>query len=225
MKFAIAKEHKDYFDKKGWIEFEDLLSDEQFLLLKDAIREVLSERTKKPYAKIIYSSETLFKQGRDLWRSHENVSKIAEARRMAETAAELFEKKALRLGFDQFFPSANPSSWPLFEQVCPIDSISCIKEIVGGFIIALENQTDENLAENMFPKKAGNILFFKGNVPIDWKFLCHQSKQPFYLVAYTLPTARYYLEMADPNTHDLKKLGYIFNDKLKDNLHPLVFRN
>ncbi len=44
MKFAITKDHRNFFQKHGWIEFEGLLSDDQLKTANQAIDQALAAR-------------------------------------------------------------------------------------------------------------------------------------------------------------------------------------
>lgn len=239
MKFATAKEHRVFFQKQGWIEFEGLLSNEQLTLANQAIDQILTERLKTtPDQLNLVSSEDLFVKGHDLWRSHAVLRKLATHVRFAEIAAELTEKKSLRLGYDQLFVVQHPfqisqQEPPLYSdflsKTLSLEAVSCLSEVECGLLFALGGQEDsisETKAEgiDVFPHKAGQAIFIHPHLPIQWKNLYAHVNQRFYLIVYSALSARYQLQVQDPHTHDLKRLGYVFNDKLNDKLHPIVYR-
>lgn len=240
MKLSTAKEHRDFFHKNGWIEFEEFLSNENLAQTGKAVDQVLSERLKTSEAQLRFiSPEMLFLQGRDLWRSSPSLHKLAAQVRFAEIASELIEKKPLRLGYDQLIPApAHMQSGDgreavyahFLEQPAALESVSCLKGVLCGLIWALDdlvqNVEEAPLAEgiDIFPKKGGNAIYFKPDVLINWKALYSHPGQRFYMVVYTSAFSLYILQPQDPHTHSLKRLGYIFNDKLNDRLHPIVYR-
>lgn len=240
MKFATAKEHRDFFQKQGWIEFEDLLSNDQLTLINQAIDQVLAERLNvTPEQLRLLSSEKFYLQGHDLWRSHSFLQKIVTQVRFAEIASELIEKRSLRLGYDQLFSAYHQTSFsreisPVYsgflERIAPLDAVSCVQGVACGLLLGLEGKKEHSEeiipleGIDVFPSQAGRAIFFQPSVPINWSRLYTHLGQRFYLIVYAFASARYLLQPQDPHTHALKRLGYIFNDKLNDKLHPFVYR-
>lgn len=230
MKISIAKEHKDFFEKEGWIEFEELLSPSQLNQFNQAIDLALKERLQLPPEKINkLSHEELFAAGRDLSRQHEALRKCVSQPRLAEIASSLVEKKPLRLGYDQLLPTFTPS---LFHDLAPqtyekfidlattLEEVSCLTDVAVGLIICLGPETDEETLS--FNK--GYVAFFNPQAPLALVRLKSHPGQRYLMIVYTETQANYILQPNDPHTHDLKKLGYVFNDKLSDKTHPIVYR-
>jgi len=246
MKFSTAKEHRDFFQKHGWIEFEGFIPADQLTLVNHAIDLVLAERSKViPERLKTLSSEKMFLEGRDLWRLSPFLQKYVAHSRFTEIASELIEVKSLRLGYDQFFPSrqekpfANETSQVyshFLEQITPLQTVSCLKGIACGFMISLggkeveKGEKIEDPLENpvegidVFPREAGHVIFFQPNLVINWNQLYSHLGQKYYMVVYTQIHANYQLEPQDPHTHTLKRVGYVFNDKLDDRLNPIIYR-
>lgn len=240
MKFATAKEHRDFFQKHGWIEFEGLISDEQLVLVNQAIDQVLAERLNVSSDRLrLLASENFFLEGRDLWRSNQTLRKLVTQARFAEIASELIEKRPLRLGYDQFFPARIKTQFSqlthqvyshFLEQTAHLEDISCLQGVVCGLILALGGKSDVASEEgpsdgiDIFPSQPGRVIVFKSNALVNWNNLYVHEGQRFYLIVYTQAFAYYQLQSRDPHTHALKRLGYIFNDKLNDKLHPIVYR-
>lgn len=244
MKFATAKEHRDFFQKHGWIEFEALLPNDQLALANQAIDQTLAERLNvSPQQLRLSSSEQFYLQGHDLWRSNAFLHKFITQVRFAEIASELIEKKPLRLGYDQFFPSRQQmpltkedlSIYSRFlERTAPLEAVCCLQGVACGLLISLSAREGNIPAKeatevspegiNIFPSQPGHIVFFQPNVSINWNHLYTHLGQRFYLIVYTLASAYYQLQPQDPHTHALKRLGYVFNDKLSDKLNPIVYR-
>jgi hypothetical protein len=240
MKFAIAKEHKDFFQKQGWIEFEDLISHDQLVLANEAIDQVLAERLNISVGRLhLLPSEQLYLHGRDLWRSHPQLRKLVTQIRFAEIASELIEKKPLRLGYDQLFPARDQTPFSeaasqvyshFLEQTATLEAVSCLQGVNCGLLLALGGKQKASTESHsmggidIFPSQPGHAIFFQANVPIQWNTLYAHAGQRFYLIVYTQASAHYQLQPQDPHTHALKRLGYIFNDKLNDRLNPIVYR-
>lgn len=243
MKFATSKPHRDFFHKNGWIEFDDLLSEEQLSLANQAIDQVLEERLKISKQKLsTVSAEVAYAHGRDLWRSHSGLKKIAVQTKFGEITAELIETKPLRLGNDQVFimpekisVSSEPSVFSDFlNKTISLEEASCLHGVVSGVVFALNDGNADSVAEkaseqtqegiDVFPVKAGNAIFFRANVQVNWHCLSMHTGQRFYMIVYTESSSFYRLQPKDPHTHALKRLGYVFNDRLLDKLNPIVCR-
>jgi hypothetical protein len=244
MKFAIAKEHRDFFQKKGMIEFEELLPTDQLALLNRTIDEALSNRLDKPQEHMkMQLSEALFLEGRDLWRSNEQLRKLVCQPRLAQIASELIEKKALRLGYTQFFPSNYEVQYDrdykgiyrhFIQQNIDLQSVSCLENVACGLMLCLSKpdqvkpvadiKEEEEKGMDIFPWQPGQVVYFQPEVLVDWQKLSRHSGFRFFLIVYTEAYSHYLLRPEDPHTHFLKHQGYVFNDKLVDRLHPIVYR-
>lgn len=235
MKKAVAKEHREFYKKNGWIEFENLLSKEQVEQFNRLIDQTLSTKLQVPEDKTFtIPAEKAFQQGRDLWRDDETIRKLVFLPKMGEVVSELIELKPLRIGYDQFLPpisinniSRNPLYSKFLKTEQDLESMSCIKGLVGGMIICLKDEVKAPETENemdLFPKNAGHVIIFNPQMPFNFSHLTAHFDQRYYLIAYAQNTSYYYLQPNDPHTHSLKKFGYIYNDKLSDKINPIVYR-
>lgn len=244
MKFAVAKEHKDFFYKHGWIEFEKFISPEQLESINAAVDQSLADRLKIPLYKLPHHpSETFFLHGRDLSRSVPELRSFVLQARFAEIASELLEQKPLRLGYDQLFParyshsdhSFDPKSKKPYksfiEQTATIEEVSSLEGVLGGLMICLKSESTqsptgkiETTGVDVFPSLPGQVIFFSPSTRINWNnFYAHEGHR-FYLIVYAQSTTLYQLKARDPHAHYLKQLGYIINEKLTDKLNPIVYR-
>ena len=241
MKITISKDHRFFFQKQGWIEFEAFFSPDQLLKLNQALDETLAERLHIPVERLRQTiSENAFLQGRDLWRSHSFLKTFVTQPRIGQIATELLEEQILRLGYDQLLPARLEASNPLsssqvyshfLSEVTSLESVSCVKGIKCGVIIALNEKSSSEKTEasgpqgiDIFPNQPGNAIFFQSQLPIQWENLYAHPGQRYYLIVYAEKHAYYQLQPQDPHTHALKRTGYIFNDKLTDRLNPIVYR-
>ncbi len=247
MKIAIAKEHREFYKKNGWIEFENILTNDQLVLFNRSIDQVLSEKLKVPEDKVVaVSSESAFQHGRDLWRSNEALRKLIFMPRIGEIVSELIELKPLRIGYDQYLPpiaASSISKSPLYHKFLGdeqnLENMSSIKGVVAGLIICLTS-TKEEVEENkevevnkqvevnnqidIFPNLPGHVIVINPTVSFNFSNLPTHPNQRYYLIVYVQNSSYYYLQPNDPHTHHLKKYGYVFNDKLSDKLNPVVYR-
>lgn len=247
MKFSISNEHRHYFQKKLAIEFEGLLTQEQAKELQTACHETLSARLGTTRKIKDQSDDQLFLAGHDLWRSQDFIKKIVTQRLLAEIASELIERKPLRLGYDQFFLCPTQTyqglvASPLInflQQQPTIKEISCINRILCGVMLCLTGAKGKDILDvshmedpqsllippvNLFSTVSGNGVFFHPDARIDFQELLKHPGQNYLMIIYTQAVAQYMLQEADPHTHDLKRLGYVFGDRLTDKLNPIVYR-
>lgn len=234
MKLAIIKEHRDFFQKNGLIEFEDFLTEEQIQAFDQGINQALAQKTGLSAEKWRQlSSDQLFVQGRDLWRSDEGLRKLTCQPRLAQIVSELIEQKPLRLGYSQLLTvrQSEPSgkqptvSSQFFQQQASLNDVSCLSGVACGLLLCLSGaEEEESHASDIFPYKPGHAILFQPTLTVPWEQIYQHAGQRFYLITYTYLLAHYQLQPKDPHTHLLKHLGYVFNDKLSDRLNPVVFR-
>lgn len=240
MKLAIVKEHRDFFQKQGFIEFENFLTQSQLKEWNQAIDQALASRLEVTVDSVKRSSaEKLFLQSRDLWRTHEPLKKLVCQPRYAKIASELVEAAPIRLGYDQFFPvsyeALNLAKEDVYTRYLqPIENLesrSCLRGVLCGLMLALGPAEDEvSQSENLeagidvFPHPPGHAIFFQPQAEVNWNQFYQHAGQRFFLIVYTQLFAYYELQPKDPHTHALKHLGYIFNDKLSDRLNPTLYR-
>ena len=242
MKYAVASEHRDFFNKNGAIEFDGLLNQEQLSQLGASVNEALSAKMKVPPEKLDKEhSEKQFSSGRDLWRHSPALKKLISHNRFAEIASELVQHKPLRLGYDQYFPKASRHGVKsgerhdfadLIEKEKTLNDISCLQGVLCGLMICIDGEKTVEPALNpeeapqvdIFASKAGNGVFFSPEKLIDFGKLRGLPGHRYLLVVYTESTTLYVLRDDDPHTHALKRLGYVFGDKLSDKLNPIIYR-
>lgn len=237
MKNAVAKEHRDFFQKEGWIEFEGIFTPAQINQYNSAIDEALSQRLKVTPAQLSkISSEKIFLQSRDLWRSSDVLRKLICHPKLAEIAVALTDQRLVRLGYDQLLPAppmknvVNEQIYaPFLQKKVPLDDISCVKGLIGGVLIplspAIPESSDQNDGPDLFSTTQGNVIIVSPTGLIDLKNLYRHPGSRYYLIVYADAFATYCMQPNDPQGSMLKSLGYVYNDKLLDRLHPIIYRS
>lgn len=234
MKYTIASEHRDFFRKNQIIEFEDIVSKDQLHKINAEIADIVSKRqglAKDKFDKI--SSGNKFLQGRDLLRESP-VLKKAYAQ-FAEYAAALSEKNGLRFGCDQYLPWIHSSNLPidrtsyssLFKQPMTLNDFISLKDIICGFILCLNEAPQEAIeAENPlpFPHKDGSAVFVGPEHLLNFRELSETMGANYLLIVFAESAATYDPKAADPFANQLKHMGYIPGEKLKEKTHPLLCR-
>lgn len=232
MKFAIASEHRDFFQKQRTIEFDNLLSQKQMSALCEGVESSLSERLVND--PLSASPGKQFLSGHDLWRSSAQVKKVVMQKQLAQCAADLAEVSALRFGYDQLFPELRGRTYRsaisdayhhLLNHSASLNGISSIQGIVCGLMLCLQgDSTGPAETGSVFTTIPGNGVFIHPDFILDFQYLMKHPMQRYLLIVYTKNNAVYARNDADPHTHALKPLGYNFGEKLSDKFHPMVCR-
>lgn len=240
IKFALAKEHRLHFERQQLLELEGILAPLQIHQLQEKINQVISHSAPPKNWKRASVVERNFKEGRDLWRKDQAIRKLVTDKGLAKIASELLGGKFLRLGYDQLLSNvaflndplevlpADSIYAPLLNKPTTLEEMSCIQGVLCGVCICLsssETITESLLPQNsLFSNHLGNVVFFSADKSIDFSELKNCPSQEFLLIAYAAKTALYVPNEADAHQHALKKLSYVFGDRLTDELHPVVCR-
>lgn len=231
MRYAVDKQHRDFFRKTGYIELEGLFPSAQRLTLNESIDNSLAVRCNIPLDKVsLCPAEQQFLAGRDLWRDTHEVRKLMLHGSLSELVEELIEERAMRIGYDQLFPilpkrqTENVYSHYLKQSGSLID-ISPISGLLCGILIPLspeEMGEEAPTTTNLFACKPGNAVFFQPQVALPFDTLFSLPRQRYLLCVYAQSNATYMLQSRDPHTHAWKRLGYRVGERLNDKFHPLV---
>lgn len=236
MKFSVAYEHRQFFRKENYIEFDELLSPNQLAELTKAIDSTLATRLSVDESGVKRQpADKVFMVGHDLWRTNEGLKRIVMHPHLSTIAAELVETKDLRLGYDLLFPDLarrfhDTRGENLLEKFLKkthsINEMSSLEGIACGLLICLSEPLKPELSseEAYIPKVPGNGIFLSPELVIDFPKLAPQQGN-YFLIVYTYSAAYYILNEENPYAHELKHLGYHFGDKLNDKLNPIVYRS
>lgn len=247
MKLAISPEQRQFFRKHHQLELEGLLKPEQLKKINASLEGVIAQRLNiKPDRAFLETSGRLYASGHDVWRSDETLKKLVLNSQFAELVSELIEFKPLRIGFDQFYPSLpieylRTSHRDSYREVIlkanSLKNLSSVQGTLCGLLICLSGSTQEDSegatetdpanAHSQtvaFPKVAGNGIVFTADAMIDFHTLLQKEPHRYLLITYAHPTSIYFFQESDPLTHEMKRLGYVFGDRLSDKLNPIVYR-
>lgn len=176
MKFAVAKEHRDFFRKHFCIEFEGLLLEEQCRKLVEEKNRILLERLHFPKIMLpALSPEDKFMAGYDLWRGSAAAKKIILQRPLAEIGSELVEQKPLRIGYDQLIPSYVPmkaegsenlyGTW--LSEATTLQEISSIQGVVCGLMLCISQPQDVPLENQDAPLENQDAPLENQDAPLE----------------------------------------------------------
>jgi hypothetical protein len=224
MRFAITADHREFFTKNRYIEFEEILPNDQVALLKKNAEETIAKRLRITPEKLKEkNAPELYSAGYDLWRDNEEIKKISHKQAFSSLASELMQAIPLRYGFDQYFATYQCSATSPYDVPYSLQDISCIHPLAGGLLLPLQDLSSPPTFFPM-PLKIGNGLFISPTFALPWPHLFSTCGLCFFLIGYAAEKASFCADSHDPHAVSLKKLGYVFNDPLKDAIHPIVFR-
>lgn len=224
MRFAITADHQEFFTKNHYIEFEGILPSQQIASLKENVHKTIGKRLRispeKLYEK---TAPEIYQAGYDLWRDNEDIKKIAHKQAFASIASELMQVLPLRYGFDQYFATFQCNAASPYDLPSSLQNISCIHPLAGGLILPLQDLPSPPTFFPM-PLKAGNALFISPTFALPWPQLFSTCGLYFFLITYAMEKSFFRSDSHDPHAASLKKLGYAYNDVLKDSIHPIILR-
>lgn len=223
MRFAITADHREFFTKNNFIEFEDMISLDQISALKKNLEAAVAKRLNVSEAQLKQkSAPEIYQAGYDLWRDNEAIKKIAHKHSFAALAGELLQTVPLRYAFDQYFAMTKCTVSP-YDVPSSLQDISCLSPLAGALIIPLH---DLPTPPSFFPMplKAGHALFISPSFSLPWPQLFSTPDLNFFLIAYAMDKTFFRPDSRDPHAVKLKKLGYVYNDLLNDTVHPIVLR-
>jgi len=235
MKFSVAYEHRQFFSKQNYIEFDELLTCTHCSELTKAIDITLAKRLSVDEVSVSKQpADKVFKVGRDLWRTNDHVKKLVMQPHLSAIAADLVQTKDVRLGYDLLFPELSRRFTlthgerkleDFLSKTHSLNEMSCLDGIACGLLICLSEPAKPELSseEAYIPKIPGNGIYLSPELVIDFPKLAPQQGN-YFLIVYTYSSAYYILNEEDPHAHELKHLGYHFGDKLTDKINPIVHR-
>ena len=213
MRFSTNRRHHTFFHRYKYIEFNDLLTQEEAY--------IFSQRLTKTLQYVDY----------DIWRYNRFNKQFILHSKFAEIASNLTKIRPIRIAFDQLFYTLKDSD--LLTNSLSLNEISCIQGIICGCILSLPRLLNKYpssiFKENHFtsnpiaPQKIGNGVFFTPDLPLNFDYLIHTPNTLQLLIVYAEYKSLYTYQKINPYTHTLKKFGYVFGDRLKNSTHPVLF--
>ncbi len=223
MLHTLRNQHFNFFYQKGFLELEDLLTEEESALLRQEISRVLALRNGVKEDEVEKLSPALrIKKGRDLWRDSPFLSSLIHKKTLGSFASALTKKFPLRFAFDQWVGNGFFSSEPAtLERMSSIQGLACgLLFNLGSPLNDPSQPPSEEKKGYLFPSLPRNGSYLHPTHPIDYR---SHEKGSFYLLVYSQAKAMYAPNPKDPCNNQLKQLGYTSGDSLKDCDHPIVF--
>lgn len=218
MKFTLDSSSLESFNKNRMVEIAGLYDDAALELMNHEIDRFLAKEEAQTQEKAMLC-------GHDLFRKLEKYKKTLQLHSLGQIAYELVAVKPLRLAFDQLLVAPNGIADEFLDTIFlkkegSLKERSCVNELVMGALIALK--AEEALLP--FAAKAGHIVFFSPDITIPFDWLKKRKGDRYLLLAFSTKHAQYIFNEGDPQNHYLKRMGYVYGDKLKDSLNPIFYR-
>ena len=215
MRFALSKDHLDFFYQNHFIELEDLFTEDHIEGLRQSVEEVLIARigaSRDP--------KKVFLHGQNAYKDHPMIKKTVFNKNLASIASELTKIRTLRLASDQIL-AGNLVEDPLFKTEIPLRDLSSLSPLRCGAVIHIA--ASKELIDPL-PKKPGRVTFFSPRLPISFDYLSNTPSLLQLMIFYGSEPLTYTLTPSDPHTHDLKKQGYAFGDPIERSVCPVVIQ-
>jgi len=223
MKLQISQSHRDFFALNRFIEFENLLSLEEGLMVSQTIDAILLKKRLSQAT----SPQDLFLKGRDLWRNSPQVWNFVSSKKFSQIGSQLLHPHlpqrqiSLRLGFDQLL-EIGKTAFPSFYPASTLQEVTSIQPLLGFILFHFRG---EPIDSPPFPKEKVNAVFVSPHYLMPWDLLFQNMLQRFFIIAYCASNSLYLFQPKDLHTHELKRMGYGFGDHLEGKYHPLIFKS
>lgn len=158
------------------------------------------------------------KETRNLQAKAPSFAKLTKSKSIRSIALELTKKTFLKFGLSWTITKDLESSFPdpfYFRQIFSYTGIAM------GVLINLSETESEKDPEDIFPSKPMSATFFKPIKQLDFSKL--NPSDLYTLLIFCYSDSRYKLNPFDPYSHDVKKEGQSFGDKLSEKHHPLIY--
>jgi len=223
MKYAIGNEQRFSLETQRFLEVGPFLSEDQANHLLAEAESVCVERLKINPKDLYWTPNfQLLEAGRDVWRKGESLKSLVIGRKLSELSADVFERKYLRLGMDQFLAPSDNKCDQLFENQT-LDKFFPFQGTTCAVLICLKGLEPAE-GQALFCGRTGHAVFLMSDCVIPLDLLQQRHGERYLLIVYTAENTVYIHQETDPLTYSLKYLGYNFGDRLNDKLNPIVWR-
>lgn len=218
---AISSEHLAFFKAHGYIAFHHLLLETSAKELKIHLEKALAERLGTSVEKLSRKPNCeLFTSAYDLHLVDDTIRKTSHKPRIANVAQQLFDQPLLRFGFSQYLMTSSDPT-PPFSDPFSFEKQSCLTPLAGLLLLNL-GEVHGLLASFSFPQELGSALFISPSLPFPWQEIFQMPHTHLFLIAFAQNKTFFRADTPDPLSLELKKLGYAYNDLIKEPLHPLL---
>jgi hypothetical protein len=232
---AIHKDHHLFFQKNGWIAFEDSLSSDQKASLLEEQLSLLAEHLKvSPLQLSRQSPVSLFSAGTDLWADAPKLRDLVGGGAWGDLLGALFNCRILRLGGTQSWiwrgGSWSAKQIPFQEAELPwisLQQITSVEGLLGGVFFALETPEQTSVSAeiplNPFGPLRGAVIV-RSDLPLQLVPFFSGSSRTYVCVLFAGKQCSFRLAPLDPQPNRMKALGYYPGQPLSERTHPLLWQ-
>lgn len=224
MRFSLPDSYYEFFLRNQVLEIEDLLSEQETKDLCEQTEAILLKKLhQKPLE--VTSNLEIWQKGKNHWLESPEIKKILFRLQLGEICHFLFKKRPIRLAYSQAFFTGNQQD-TFISAPKTLEEISCSDSLLGGALFCLEApaESEKSTLPNLEMMKKGSVIFFSEKHQIPFPSLFAQKGFKAILLGFGQGSMRYKLEPQDPNTHELKKSGYVFGDLIQEDIAPYLYR-
>ena len=238
MRYDLPPKLVSFYKDKGFIELENLLSEEELHEISRECDSLLKSNLKnKHYALSEATLKTTFPEG---WNLHEGSSlleKFITQKKCLEIVSQLTGLHKIKVGFTQVFRTfdktqndSEESLPPLFYHYTSLNDVSCLQGMEIGCMVHLVSEraisqdplVDIEQAKGILhplPMHPKSITFFSPKHPFSLDPLPDFSHQLYLLITFGRDNMVYVDQKNDPHTHRWKKEGLVFGDVIPGKIH------
>lgn len=216
MRLQLTGNQRQFFQKEGYIEFENIFNKESLLHISNQIDQVLLDRNPKLGQNS--NPQDLFQISRDVWRNNSDIKNFICNRRLTEIISQLLLQNFVYVACDDVFRTFSKTGFNPYPHEA-LQNFSCIQPLLCTALIHLKGSVP---SFPLIPKSPENIVIFAPDFRIKWDHFFSEPNQSFLLISYASKTASYLEKPEDPKLHELKKFGYAFGDRLNPSVHPFL---
>lgn len=231
MRYDLPPKLVSFYKDKGFIELENLLSEEELYEISRECDSLLKQKLKSHNLALSeVSLKTSFQEG---WNLHEDspiLQKFISQKKLIEIVSQLTGLNKLKVGFTQVFRTFDKTQSesdetlpPIFYHYTSLDDVSCLQGLQIGCMIHLVSEraisqdplVDIEHAKGILhplPMHPKSITFFNSKFPFSLDPLPDFSHQLYLLVTFGRENMVYVDQPKDPHNHELKKQGLVFGD-------------
>jgi len=238
MRYDLPPKLVSFYKDKGFIELENLLSEEELHEISRECDSLLKSNLKnKHYALSEATLKTTFQEGWNLHEGNSLLEKFITQKKFIEIVSQLTGLHKIKVGFTQVFRTfdktqndSEESLPPLFYHYTSLNDVSCLQGIEIGCMVHLVSEraisqdplVDIEQAKGILhplPMHPKSITFFSPKHPFSLDPLPDFSHQLYLLITFGRDNMVYVDQKNDPHTHRWKKEGLVFGDVVPGKIH------
>ncbi|MFZ4673996.1 MAG: hypothetical protein ACOYL1_06615 [Chlamydiia bacterium] len=240
MRYDLPPKLVFFYKDEGFIELENLLSEEELLEISRECDHLLKHKLKAQNGNLAtVTLKTTFQEGWNLHQESSILQKFITQKKFLEIVGQLTGLHKLKLGFTQIFRTfdktqneSDETLPPLFYHHTSLNDVTCLQGLEIGCMIHLVSEraiSQDPLVDiehskgiiHPLPMHPRSITFFNAKSPFSLDPLPDFSHQLYLLITFGRDNMVYVDQPNDPHTHNLKKQGLVFGDVLPGQIYVI----